>query len=694
MTSLKQLLFLSSLGIVTISLGTEACIPVEILHKIACKRYSRAIAVEAATFIPRKNHGSWLTFHGGLESAFFVTRGGDASNENDDPFLENEEDIGKPLDVVVESLKKQLTASAMSASELMGDRKQKSMDQDKSAQDENMAGDSVNVSDTGFVTPDKPVSSEPSHVFGVENEHNGESYSINASNPKLDTPVENDNPESSISEDVYEVENILDSSRGKREKSEKGGTDNSFDEDRLENDDAYDPWKKEISRIRDFYKSYRSEPKPDESTLHGSESNYIERGEGFIRLRSNSYEQQHDSETHLNVQPHGEDVASQVKENNGFDCRVPFVDEPPEAEQPWTDDDCLEEASTEKKTQQKPDIPNSNNNYSELDIFYNASVVNTKDDEKGMPAPDDAEDETTYVPDINIPSPEYEEDNAKVEILPVKSEEFPQHESSSIINSEIDMEDDLILPYRWEQSKEVAFNKLVEDGLNRLRRKKGDQPSVPYIITRAMRKVLVEKLGYQEEEVAAMRPDVAVIIVGQNLQRPSGEDLPSQFYNEPSESNKAVQVAEGKETILDRISHNLLSRSDAIQTSSLFQLMKPSWRKLDTVLRGIWHGMNKKSSPKYSAIVTALLTVSISFFRSKSSISPCRATNDYFVSDSQTIRKSTHESKDSESNKVVQSTDETDETVLVNDNPVMLQNDLDKTWLDKLVSFVSSAFGA
>lgn len=85
----------------------------------------------------------------------------------------------------------------------------------------------------------------------------------------------------------------------------------------------------------------------------------------------------------------------------------------------------------------------------------------------------------------------------------------------------------------WESAPPIAeSNKLVEEGLRKLRRKNGDQPSVPYVITRAMKRVLVDELGYDEQEVQSMRPDVAVVVVSENLQRPSVSTLPSRFYHE------------------------------------------------------------------------------------------------------------------------------------------------------------------
>jgi hypothetical protein len=89
---------------------------------------------------------------------------------------------------------------------------------------------------------------------------------------------------------------------------------------------------------------------------------------------------------------------------------------------------------------------------------------------------------------------------------------------------------DLLLPQRWERaSRATASNTLVKEGLHRLQRKDGDHPSVPYVVTRAMQRVLVDELGYAPTEVNSLRPDVAVVIVAESLERPDLESLPPRF---------------------------------------------------------------------------------------------------------------------------------------------------------------------
>ena len=53
--------------------------------------------------------------------------------------------------------------------------------------------------------------------------------------------------------------------------------------------------------------------------------------------------------------------------------------------------------------------------------------------------------------------------------------------------------------------------------------------SVQYMITRNMKRVLADELGYTEEEVNGMRPDVAAVITSKRLKRPSG-GMPDAFY--------------------------------------------------------------------------------------------------------------------------------------------------------------------
>ena len=92
---------------------------------------------------------------------------------------------------------------------------------------------------------------------------------------------------------------------------------------------------------------------------------------------------------------------------------------------------------------------------------------------------------------------------------------------------------------------------LVEIGLRKLRHKDGDHPSVPYVITRAMKRMLVEELGYDKDEVKAMRPDVAVVIVSEKLKRPNITALPSRFYHQDIEP--MLQVASFRDTIQNKI---------------------------------------------------------------------------------------------------------------------------------------------
>ena len=54
-------------------------------------------------------------------------------------------------------------------------------------------------------------------------------------------------------------------------------------------------------------------------------------------------------------------------------------------------------------------------------------------------------------------------------------------------------------------------------------------PTVQYMITKNMKRVLADELGYTEEEVKFMKPDVAAVITSKRLKRPSG-GMPDAFY--------------------------------------------------------------------------------------------------------------------------------------------------------------------
>lgn len=67
--------------------------------------------------------------------------------------------------------------------------------------------------------------------------------------------------------------------------------------------------------------------------------------------------------------------------------------------------------------------------------------------------------------------------------------------------------------------------------------------TVQYMITRNMKRVLVDELGYTEQEVDNMKPDVAAVLTSKRLKRPSG-GMPDAFYVDgkaPSASKNRLQ---------------------------------------------------------------------------------------------------------------------------------------------------------
>lgn len=76
--------------------------------------------------------------------------------------------------------------------------------------------------------------------------------------------------------------------------------------------------------------------------------------------------------------------------------------------------------------------------------------------------------------------------------------------------------------------------------------------TVQYMITRKMRQVLADDLGYTEEEVENMKPDVAAVITTKKLKRPSG-GMPDAFYVDgkaPSGSNAAMKAMKAMKGLL------------------------------------------------------------------------------------------------------------------------------------------------
>jgi hypothetical protein len=211
----------------------------------------------------------------------------------------------------------------------------------------------------------------------------------------------------------------------------------------------------------------------------------------------------------------------------------------------------------------------------------------------------------------------------------------------------------------FDDNEELSVLRLVEEGLRRLERKNGVDPSVLYVITRAMHRVLVDDLGYSPDEVESMRPDVAVVLVAEGLERPKNiESLPPPFYRDAE-----------PEAVTDEVPVDKSMRGS-----------------VSALTRGI-HKYRKKALP----IILASLGVGVSLM--------VVSDRGYLESPSVAVQTA-HEFKSDDDTsqgdpRIAMSDDkdfdeDDDRTPISEPRP----DDLDKTWLDKLISFVSKPFGA
>jgi len=228
-------------------------------------------------------------------------------------------------------------------------------------------------------------------------------------------------------------------------------------------------------------------------------------------------------------------------------------------------------------------------------------------------------------------------------------------------------EKDMLRPHRFERAtRATASNKLVEDGLRRLQRRDGDHPSVPYVITRAMQRVLVDELGYAESEVNEMRPDVAVVLVGESLVRPDLESLPSRFYHEEEsaiEIDDAVTDKSFRGTITALVL-KLQRRVSTARHSEALPIIVATFGVALTLLLSSANG-NKQSLDSATPAPSDLPT-SIDVLNEVSEMSDIKAIEADLDEESDAPPATTKVPPD----------------------------DLDKTWLDRLISLVSKPFGA
>ena len=208
---------------------------------------------------------------------------------------------------------------------------------------------------------------------------------------------------------------------------------------------------------------------------------------------------------------------------------------------------------------------NPDNNDTEVNGQVSETATHHENVDLDMPHAEPQDDDIildTSMDDAILKEDSIEQDTNPGIAEPPETQIITDHYSEALLIEDSDLEeendttfpeDQSIVTNRWQAAPTLAeSNKLVEEGLSKLRRKDGDHPSVPYVITRAMKRVLVDELGYEEEEVKIMRPDVAVVIVSENLKRPSIAILPSRFYHE--DMIESVQHIESmKETFQSKI---------------------------------------------------------------------------------------------------------------------------------------------
>jgi len=224
----------------------------------------------------------------------------------------------------------------------------------------------------------------------------------------------------------------------------------------------------------------------------------------------------------------------------------------------------------------------------------------------------------------------------------------------------------LLLPQRWERaSRATASNTLIEEGLHRLQRRDGDHPSVPYVITRAMQRVLVDELGYAPTEVNSLRPDVAIVIVAESLERPDLESLPPRFYRD-AEPYAVVEGTSGDKSFKEaalKLTHRI--------------------RKL--VSTSFVSSHTKKAMP----IILASLGVGLSLLFSSNNSNEKSPDGTVHTYEFQSINDASQDNRHIALSGAEELVEEDDASPV----PELQPDDLDKTWLDTLISFVSKLFG-
>lgn len=187
------------------------------------------------------------------------------------------------------------------------------------------------------------------------------------------------------------------------------------------------------------------------------------------------------------------------------------------------------------------------------------------------------------------------------------------------------------------EDQSAATNQLAD------RTRDDDEQAVPYVINREMERVLLDEQGYDPLEVKAMRPIEAL-------------DAPRGFYND---IEPAVATDDGKDD-----------------------------KSLKSTLASLIHEIRKKVSTGLVAVRWVIsLGVVLSLF-----LRPDRGNRKLWEGGA---GEPTSEFPSASISSELSDTEENDlDESLLDDTPEPQPDDLDNTWIDKLISFISKHFGA
>eukprot|EP00804_Cyclotella_cryptica_P018456 CCRYP_004290-RA/>CCRYP_004290-RA protein AED:0.38 eAED:1.00 QI:0/0/0/1/0/0.5/2/0/549 len=424
-----------------------------------------------------------------------------------------------------------------------------------------------------------------------------------------------------------------------------------------------DAWAEEIKRLQMYLSSPQSKMSPaqasnvnsiqqsENSNTYGTGEDVLEENDpndGHLKFDQSFDAAQPDTLSTSTVQSGLDDEENALfldVEADGNDCEI--HETPENVGILALDQNEIQEVGNDGTTDDSPNEVEFDVDVADpFDRYEDEIDLDVEDDENTLADADEGHEEETAVGALDAKVEQAGSDSSDIDVTKDSSSNFvtltdTKEDSDDPCNQLEGDRPESMDP--WEAAPAVAVaesNRLVEEGLSKLRRKNGEQPSVPYVITRAMKRVLVDELGYDEQEVQSMRPDVAVVVVSESLRRPSVPTLPSGFYNED---------------IMPLIKNEL-----------------PHQFGLQHKIRSFLARLDFK---QYSIMLGSILTVSYSLV-SKVTIG---------AGDKQPERHENDEKKhpNVSSNNIV------DNESFGANNEALLQNDLDRTWLDRLISMLT-----